>query len=221
MILLASDRPVTLIGGGPAPADLLARALAIAPVAVGADGGAETPLPGRARVAAAIGDMDSLKDPEGLRAQGVLVHELAEQETTDLEKCLYSVAAPLTLGVGFLGGRVDHHLAALNALVRAAPRPVILLGPEDLVIACPVNFALDLAPGARVSFFPLRPVTGVVSEGLRWPVAGLAFAPDGRIGTSNAATGGRMRVGFDGPGMLAILPIDQLQAVAAALEGQG
>jgi len=221
VILLASDRPVTLIGGGPAPADLLARALAIAPVAVGADGGAETPLPGGARVVAAIGDLDSVRDPEGLRARGVAVHELAEQDTTDLEKCLYSVAAPLTLGVGFLGGRVDHHLAALNALARAAPRPVILLGAEDLVFACPRTLALDLAPGARVSFFPLAPVTGLVSEGLRWPVKGLAFAPGGRIGTSNAATGGRMRAGFDGPGMLAILPLDQLEAVAAGLEGRG
>ena len=98
---------------------------------------------------------------------------------------------------------------------------MILLGAEDLVIACPQTLTLDLAPGARVSFFPLAPVTGLVSEGLRWPVAGLAFAPGGRIGTSNVATGGRMRAGFDGPGMLAILPLDQLEAVAAALEGRG
>jgi thiamine pyrophosphokinase len=52
----------------------------------------------------------------------VPVHHLPEQDTTDFEKCLYSVAAPLLLGVGFLGGRADHHLAAMNVLVRYADR---------------------------------------------------------------------------------------------------
>ena len=66
----------------------------------------------------------------------------------------------------------------------------------------------------------LRAVAGLRSEGLRWSVAGLDFAPDRRIGTSNAALGGAMRVAFDGPGMLAILPLDRLEAAAAALGGR-
>ena len=57
-----------------------------------------------------------------MRAAGAAVHAVGEQETTDLEKCLYSVEAPLFLGVGFLGGRVDHQLAAMNALVKYAGR---------------------------------------------------------------------------------------------------
>lgn len=220
MTLIDSKAAVTLIGGGPIGPGQLERALALAPVAVGADSGGEVALPAGARMSAVIGDMDSVTDPAALRARGVEMHHLAEQDTTDLEKCLRSVVAPLILGVGFLGGRGDHHLAAMNALARAAGRPVILLGAEDLCFACPRDFALDLAPATRVSFFPMRPVAGTASEGLRWPVAGLGFAPDGRIGTSNRALGGRMRVGFDGPGMLAILPLETLDAAAAALRGR-
>ena len=49
----------------------------------------------------------------------------------------------------------------MSALVRAAPRPVILLGSDDICFACPTEFALDLGEGARVSFFPMRAVAGL------------------------------------------------------------
>ncbi|MER2508444.1 MAG: thiamine pyrophosphokinase, partial [Amaricoccus sp.] len=161
----------------------------------------------------------SLGDPAALRARGVALHEVAEQNSTDLEKCLYSIEAPLILGVGFLGGRLDHHLAAMNALVKYPGRRVVLIGREDLCFLCPPVFALEMAAGERVSLFPMGPVTGLVGEGLRWPVQGLRFAPDGRIGTSNAASGGRLRLGFDAPRMLVILPAGTLDAVAEQLAG--
>lgn len=208
---------MTLVGGGPvAPAEL-AAALALAPEAVAADGGGDVPLPGGAEFRAVIGDMDSLADPEALRRRGVPLHAVAEQDTTDLEKCLYSVEAPLFIGVGFLGGRLDHQLAAMNALARVQETPVILVGGGELCFLCPVSFSLELARGTRVSLFPLAPVRGLASAGLRWPVAGLAFAPDGRIGTSNEATGGPMRLAWDSPRMLAVLPAGLLAPVVAAL----
>jgi thiamine pyrophosphokinase len=209
--------PVTLVGGGPVDPAALAAALALAPEAVAADGGGDVALPAGVEFAAVIGDMDSLRDPEALRGRGVPLHPVAEQDTTDLEKCLTLVEATLFLGLGFLGGRIDHHLAAMNALVRHRDRPTILIGGEDLCMLCPPELDLTLDPGARVSLFPMRPATGVISEGLRWSVAGLAFAPDGRIGTSNVALGGRMRVGFDAPGVLAILPVGLLDQVVARL----
>jgi thiamine pyrophosphokinase len=195
----------------------LAAALALAPEAVAADGGGDVPLPGGRAFAAVIGDMDSIRDPDALRARGVPVHFLADQDTTDLEKCLLAVEAPLIVGLGFLHGRLDHQLAAMNALVRHARRPTLLLGGEDLCFLCPPELALDLEPGCRVSLFPMAPVRGRVSVGLRWPVAGLAFSPDGRIGTSNAALGGPLRLGFDRPAMLVVLPARHLAAVAARL----
>jgi thiamine pyrophosphokinase len=217
-VLYRAAGPVTLVGGGPIAPGALAAALAMAPEAVAADGGGDVALPGGARFRAVIGDMDSLGDPERLAAEGAALHPLAEQETTDLEKCLYSVAAPLCIGVGFLGGRLDHTLAALNAVVRHAG-PVVLIGAGDLCFRCPPELALELAAGTPVSLFPLGPARGTRSEGLRWPVEGLELDPAGRIGTSNAATGGPVRLGFDAPRVLVILPVRALGQVVARLRG--
>ena len=218
-ILYAATGPVTLVGGGPVALGQLAAALELAPEAVAADGGGDVPLPGGLRFRAVIGDMDSLRDPAALRKAGVPLHSVPEQDSTDLEKCLYSVTAPLFIGLGFLGGRIDHHLAAMNALARYSGTPVVLIGGGDLCFLCPAAFEIELAAGTRVSLFPMGPVAGLVSEGLRWPVAGLGFAPDGRIGTSNAALGGRVRLGFDAPRMLVILPAALLGQVDDRLRG--
>lgn len=216
-ILYRARGPVTLVGAGPVRSDQLAEALALAPEAVAADGGADRRLPAGHGFRAVIGDMDSITGEA--RVKGVPVHRVPEQGSTDLEKCLYSVEAPLFIGLGFLGGRVDHHLAALSALVKYPGKPVALLGSEDVCFLCPPMLELDLAAGTRVSLFPMAPARGVVSEGLRWPVAGLALAPDGRVGTSNAALGGRVRVGFDAAKVLAILPQSELRQVVARLAG--
>lgn len=215
--LLRSPRPVTLIGGGPVDARQLALALGLAPVAVGADGGGDVALPGGAAFAAVIGDMDSIEHAAALRARGVPVHEITEQDSTDLEKCLSSVEAPLFLGLGFLGGRIDHQMAAMNALAKFADTPCVLIGGADLCFACPPELELEMAAGTRVSLFPMAAVTGRVCEGLRWSAAGLAMAPDARIGTSNVATGGRVRLAFDRAGMLVILPVETLGAVVERL----
>ena len=143
---------------------------------------------------------------------------MAEQETTDLEKCLYSVEAPLFLGLGFLGGRIDHHLAAMNALVRYPGKPMVLIGGEDLCFLCPPGSRSSCAAGTRVSLFPMGPVRGVVSRGAALAGRGLAFAP-GRADRhlERGAPGGRVRLGFDAPRMLVILPRALLGPVAALL----
>ena len=96
---------------------------------------------------------------------------------------------------------------------------MVLVGGEDICFLCPPAFEIDLAPRTRVSLFPMGPVRGCLSEGLRWPIDGLAFAPDGRIGTSNEATGGLVRVVFDAPRMLVILPAGLLEPVVDRLRG--
>jgi thiamine pyrophosphokinase len=216
--LVRSDAPVTLVGAGPVAPERLAEALALAPRVIAADGGADHPVPAGYRLEAVIGDMDSARDPAALAARGVAVHPIADQDSTDLQKCLAAIDAPLVLGVGFLGGRIDHDLAAMNALVRHPPGAVVLLGERDLCFHCPPHLSLELPPGTRVSLFPMRPVRGVGSVGLRWPLDGLAFAPDAGIGTSNAATG-TVSMRFDGPGMLVILPQALLRQVVAVVGG--
>lgn len=219
--LVRARGAVTLVGGGPVAFDQLAAALALAPEVVGADGGGDHPLPGGHRFCAVIGDMDSLAGAARLRAEGVALHEIAEQESTDLEKCLRAVEAPLFIGLGFLGGRIDHHLAAMNALVKHPDKAVVLVGGDDLCFLCPVKFEMELAAKTRVSLFPMGEVSGLAWEGLRWPLSGRPFRPDGRIGTSNEAVGGPVSIAFNAPRMLSILPASLLGPVVARLRGAG
>jgi thiamine pyrophosphokinase len=196
-------------------AGCLAAALGLAPEVYAADGGGDVTLPSGHGLRAVIGDMDSLRDAAALDARGVALHPIAEQESTDLEKCLYSIAAPLYLGVGFLGGRVDHELAALNALAKNPEKRLILIGREDLCLLCPAEgLRFEAEEGDRVSFFPMGLTRGTLSTGLRWPVTGLDFAPSARVGTSNSATGGPVEVRFNGAPMLAILPVSYLPRIA-------
>lgn len=216
-ILIRNAGPVTLIGGGPVRQEEIIAATSIAQVIVAADGGGDVSLPPGARLCAVIGDLDSLRDPAALRDQGVAVHAVAEQDSTDLEKCLYSIDTPLFIGVGFLGGRVDHTLAALNALVKNPDKAVVLIGSGDLCFLCPEEFDLVLPRGARVSLFPMAEVVGKYCEGLRWSVEGLDMAPDRRIGTSNIALGGSVRFSFDRRRVIVVLPAEFLPEVVAMM----
>ncbi len=208
-IIVQTPENITLVGAGQARKGQLQAALAHAPYLVAADGGAQMVLNYGRTPKKVIGDFDSInrlnlaKIPAGDR------HRIAEQDSTDFEKCLARLRAPLILGVGFLGARLDHQLAAFNALVRNPGGPCILIGERDIVFHLPGEAGFDLAPGSRVSLFPMATVRGR-SDGLDWPIDGLEFAPAGRIGTSNRVTDGKVRLAFDGPGMLVILPLAAL-----------
>ncbi|OWU66972.1 thiamine pyrophosphokinase [Roseovarius sp. 22II1-1F6A] len=215
--ILRSTAPVTLLGGGEAPSDLLSEALRHAPDLVCADGGADRALAAGLMPQAVIGDLDSISAQARAAVPPERLHPIPEQDSTDFDKCLRHIAAPLVLGVGFLGGRVDHELAAFSTLVTRCDRPCVLLGARDVICAAPPDCTLAVAEGTRVSLYPLARVAGV-SQGLRWPIEGLDFAPDRRIGTSNmAAAGGAVRLRFDAPGMLLILPRRCLTVMMTAL----
>ncbi|ETX15458.1 thiamine pyrophosphokinase [Roseivivax halodurans JCM 10272] len=204
-VIIDRDGPVLLVGGGPVDPERLKRDAARSSAIVGADGGAVACLSAGLMPDAVIGDMDSL--PEAIRARipAKRVHEIAEQDSTDFDKCLRSIRAPLVLGHGFLGARFDHALAAMTVLARRSFQRCMLIGPEDAVALLPPRISLDLPPGTRVSLYPLGPVGGR-SGGLRWPVDGLAFSPADTVGTSNEATG-PVTLDVDAPRMLVIVPV--------------
>ncbi len=165
---------------------------------------------------AVIGDLDSLGADALARIPADRLHRIEEQDSTDFDKALSHIVAPLVLAVGFAGARLDHELAVYNALVRLADRPAVVIGEHDICFHAPPRLRLDLPTGTRVSLFPMAAVTGH-STGLRWPIKGLVFAPDGRVGTSNQASGGPVTLAMDGPGMLVILPRLMLRAVIPVL----
>ena len=193
----------------------LALALAHAPVLVAADGGAVPALAAGHVPQAVIGDFDSIPEDAIARIPEDRLHRIAEQDSTDFDKALRSISAPLILAVGFLGERLDHQLAALNVLVRQASQPCMLIGRAEVVFHLPPAFEIDLVEGDPVSLFPMRPVEGR-SHGLEWPIDGLHFAPGERVGTSNRALG-PVRIDMAGPGMLVMLPRSAFDGAVSAL----
>ena len=215
--LCQSNQPVALVGAGPVDPDDLALAERLTDGFIAADGGAATLLAAGIAPWGVIGDMDSL-DPE-TRAQVPrdLVHAVTEQDSTDFEKCITRIEAPLIFALGFSGGRMDHLLAVFNAMVRHPDRRCIVLGREDIAVVLPASLTLPLPDGTAVSLYPMREVAGT-SEGLVWPIEGLTFRPDGQIGTSNRSTDEPVALTMSAPGMLLLLPRSNLGVLLAALE---
>jgi len=214
--IVSTCEPITLVGAGRVyPGDLEA-AFDLAPRLIAVDGGAATLLDQGRAPEAVIGDFDSLSNAVRGQIPRDRLHHVSEQDSTDFEKALMRIKAPLVLGVGFTGARIDHELAGLHALLRFAETRCVLLSEEEVIFHCPAHIELDLAANTRVSLFPLTPVAGQ-STGLEWPIDGLTFAPGGRIGTSNRATGGRVEITTTGSGLLMLLPRETLGQVTQAL----
>ena len=177
---------------------------------------------------AIVGDLDSLAPATAsfYAAAGVPIHGApADQDTTDLEKSLAHVRqwmqgrggggagaagadAPtpppppplVVVAAGALGGRLDHTLAAINALFKAdgdaLPLSLVLLGDGNLARALPARGRVALEPAACEG-----PACGVValggavagarSAGLAWDLtpATPPLALGGLQSTSNAVVG--------------------------------
>ncbi|MFS4438733.1 thiamine diphosphokinase [Paracoccaceae bacterium GXU_MW_L88] len=215
MTPVLSAPSITLMGAGAVTRADAEDALRHAPVLVCADGGADHAARFDLVADAVIGDLDSAS-AAAQEAAGAKLHHISEQESTDFEKCLMATEAEIYLGVGFLGGRLDHSLAALNAMVRRREK-ILLIGAEDVMFHVPQSVALDLPKGSRVSLFAMDEVTGTECAGLSWDVTGLTFAPNGKIGTSNKMDGSALRLSFDKPGMLLLLPRAALDEAVRAL----
>jgi thiamine pyrophosphokinase len=214
--IVQSSEPITLVGGGAASEREVSQARAIAPGLVAADGGAALCLRAGQVPQAIIGDMDSLSHDTREQVGKDRLFPIAEQDSTDFDKALRHIKAPLVLGVGFTGGRVDHQLACFNTLVRHPDRRCLLISDTDIVYLAPPVLRLKPEAGSRVSLYPMGLVEGQ-SRGLEWPIAGLVFAADGRIGTSNRASGEEVELLFTAPKMLIIQPVSELDRTVQAL----
>ena len=159
--------------------------------------------------------MDSQSNPFG--SQNFL--EMKEQDTTDFEKCLQVCDAEVFLGVGFLGGRLDHQMAAFSALLRDK-RAIILMDACQLVFIVPPEFHLNLEHGTEVAFYPL---VGLRADalGLQWPLDDDEMAPGELISTSNKVDGTFIKLKVNRHGLLAILPVGCLEPVLKALRTEG
>lgn len=213
-----SSRGVTLVGGGDPKAEDIRLLLTHAPDLVAADGGANFAKKAGLQPLAVMGDFDSLREDVRASLPETRFIHVAEQNSTDFEKCLTLVRSPFILATGFTSARVDHTLAALSALSAFRDCPVILLGPSDVVFAAPTRLSLNLPLASRLSLFPMRQLRGT-SKGLKWPIDGLTLEPGGQIGTSNQVDG-PVELEFDQAGCLVILPRDALEIVIQSLTAE-
>ena len=217
--IVASDKPVCLVGGAPVAENAISEISSIVSSFVGVDGGADHLLAARITPAAVIGDFDSLSDRARATFADLLNHT-PDQSTTDFEKALTCSAAPMVLGLGFTGGRLDHVLSVLNVLVRHHQRAVVLVDADDVSFVAPLGrITFQAAQDTRVSIMPMGEATVTVS-GLRWPFSRMRMTPDGFVSPSNAATGGMVTIETDGP-ILVTLPRTHLAIAMKAVVRDG
>lgn len=217
---LKSDAPVALVGASGIGTSRLSAMMQRVKTVVAADGGAEIAMQIGVMPDLVIGDFDSLSFAAraALDGHARLVH-VACQDTTDFEKALRAIDAPLVIAVGFLGKRLDHELAVLSCLLKYPLRHCMLLGDDDVVFQAPRHFIIDLPTGTRISLIPLRAVQ-VTATDLRWPLHHAQLAPGRMISTSNEASG-PVCISCSGPGLLVILPCDCWQTAANSLMSAG
>lgn len=216
--IVQSSEPILLVGGGEVSHDDLSAGLDRCGMVIAADSGADFAVKHDVMPDAVIGDMDSITPDTHAAVGPDRLHPIAEQDSTDFDKCLRSVVAPVLVGIGFTGARMDHQMAVQNALVRHPTQRCVLIGAHDVLFLCPPLLKLEVPAGTRLSLFPMGAVEGH-SEGLQWPLRGLSFAPDGVIGTSNRVTG-PVTLNMTAPKMLVILPRNCLDQVIRALQEQ-
>mgnify|MGYP006113428749 FL=1 len=106
------DDAVTILGGAGFSSNDLDQCLQLAPKLISADGGVNRVKNKELIPDFIIGDLDSLKTKNKWNKLGVEIINISEQDTTDFEKCLYTVNSQLYLCLGFVGRRVDHFLSA-------------------------------------------------------------------------------------------------------------
>jgi thiamine pyrophosphokinase len=200
---------VVVLAGGPDRPSVIA--LPPGATVIAADGGAELAGAFGLRVELAVGDFDSVSEDTLGSAVRVERHP-AEKDATDLELAL---AAALRLGperilvLGGAGGRLDHLLGGvllLAADVFAGVRVDAQIGAAAVHVVRGER-VLSGEPGELVSLFAVHgPASGVVTEGLVYPLCGETLEPGSSRGLSNVFAASKARVGLERGVLLAVRP---------------
>ena len=214
--IVQTDRIVTLVGAGPVNKEVLAIALTHAPFVVAVDGGAEMVRKCGGEANILLGDLDSVSKEVAAAFPANKRFQSNDQETTDLEKALMHTTAQIRIGVGFLGGRADHHMSAMREVARAAPGALILIGEDDVVFRCPAHLRMDIAKGTRVSLFPVGQAR-VDATCLRWPLRDVALDFATFVSQSNEVAQTHLDIHVMGQ-LIVVLPARFLPDVIRAVQ---
>ena len=169
--LVVEKEPITLVGGAKFDRKLLKMALDRAPQSVGADGGGSALIADGQIPLAVIGDMDSIDPFMSAKIPADRFHPIAEQDSTDFEKCLMRVEAPALISVGFWGREWIIKWRSRQFLCVIRINAVYCLGKKTLYLLFRRNFRWLLN---RMC----------VCQSFRWPRARLS--PRGSFGRHRA-----------------------------------
>ena len=177
MKLNLQNQSVTILGGGDFSDGDLDDCLTFGRTLISADGGANGVDANKYKPDYIIGDLDSLRNKNFWKATGSKLIKIEEQDTTDFEKCLYSVHADSYFCVGFIGRRADHFLSVCSSIVKYHRKKVILVGNHDIIFHVPRIFEICLPVNTRLSLYPLQEVCGIEDFGLKWSISSIKFNP--------------------------------------------
>jgi len=205
---------VVLCGGPGSPrvADLPAGATVIA-----ADGGAELARMLGLRVDLVVGDMDSIS-AETLAGIERVERHAAEKDATDLELALvaalrFEPERVLVLGGG--GGRLDHLFGGLLLLAAEAYAGVRVDAQFGAAAVHVIRGERTLhgEPGELISLLAVHGrASGVVTDGLVYPLRGETLEPGSSRGVSNVFAGPQARIALEGGVLLAVRPTGSVTA---------
>lgn len=213
--IVSSSGLVCLVGGAKLEKTAISAVFPLVDAFIGVDGGADHLLQAGILPAAVVGDLDSLSDQARDAFRDRLCH-ISEQSTTDFEKALSRVAAPMILALGFTGGRMDHALSVLNVMARLSDRAVILADDHDVCFVPRIGATqFSLPKDTRVAIMPLGPAA-VTVRGLQWSFAETVMEPAGYISPSNAARGGIVEINTNGPVLITLPRVHLPTALQAA-----
>ncbi len=201
---------VVLAGGPDRPA-----AIALPPGAtvIAADSGAELGGP----VDLLVGDLDSIS-AETLAGIERVERHAAEKDATDLELALTAalrLEPDRILVLGGAGGRLDHLLGGLLLLAAEAYAGVEVdaqIGASAVHVVRGERTLLG-DPGELISLFAVNgPASGVVTDGLVYPLRGETLEPGSSRGVSNVFAAPKARIGVERGVVLAVRPIGIVRA---------
>jgi thiamine pyrophosphokinase len=206
---------VVVVAGGSAPSPRAVEAIPRGAPVVAADSGADHALALELPVELAVGDFDSARPAalDALAARGTRIERHpAAKDATDLELALcaaLTLAPRRILVIGGIEGRLDHLLGELLILgIEELARVELdaVLG-DALIHVIREERSLSGAEGELISLFALHgPATGVVTEGLAYPLRGETLVAGSSRGISNEFSAPEARISVDSGLLLAVRP---------------
>lgn len=184
---------IIIFANGDLPSLEKARGLLhLADLLIAADGGIRHALALGVLPHVLIGDLDSL--PPGFDLEtfhGEVIRHPRDKNETDLELAIqYALSRDpeQVLILGALGGRLDQTLGNISLLDR--PGDIRFDDGVEQVFLCRAQAEVHGAPGDTLSLIPWQgAVSGIVTDGLKWPLRDETLYPHKTRGISNELNG--------------------------------